>query len=495
MKPLAAREGGTPAGAISIGDALREVGVVETPTGRERAGDVSVAVAAALRASVDWLTDGGSSPRPPRISNHDGVLELTFDSVLSTALAPAADVLESADGNLGPVGDGSGAWRLRAPVMAERDLFLLVEQGALRLALPWHAVVKVRLVPTDGIDGFVSRNGWAVIAPFAEPVEHLPERPIIVVALGLRRAALVADRLVWRMTGAPAEPPNGSPAEGLRRTVRTDSGDVYWLVEPRWVLRDVAPMALPEDATPTATAAQEAPIPRDPIPMPARFEDVAPETRHEPVLDAPRVLEIDSIESLGLHGFESAPAPAPEPEPMPEPIPESPSVLSADWVEPLRFEPEVPPSVPVEAKVVVAPIASPQSPSSEAVVQSPRPERSALVAEDSIIARVFLTRLLEQQGYRVHGVATAIELRSALARGGYSIVFADVELPDGRGVELLRPLAVEAFGAGVPLVALVRDAADSDTARAAGVGHHLRKPYERESLDRLLLRLQQLSGR
>ncbi|MEK7330327.1 MAG: hypothetical protein AAB113_05945, partial [Candidatus Eisenbacteria bacterium] len=40
-----------------------------------------------------------------------------------------------------------------------------------------------------------------------------------------------------------------------------------------------------------------------------------------------------------------------------------------------------------------------------------------------------------------------------------------------------------------PLVALVRDAADETVARAAGVTATLRKPYEREALERVLARL------
>jgi CheY-like chemotaxis protein len=468
------------------------------------------------------------------------VLELTFDSVLSSALGPAADVLESADGSLGPAGDGSGAWVLRAPVATDRDLFLLVEQGRLRLALPWHAVVKVRLVATDGIDGFLARQRWSVLAPFAEPEERLPERPVILVALGLRRAALVADRLIWRMACALVEPPGAPPAEGLRRAVRTDSGESYWMVEPRWVLRDVEPLGLPEPQGSAVSAVVESPIPREPIPLPARHESAGTASEAPGASEAPSELAGEAVESLevDVHEFEVhaaeselvfqlepevhsepesevepepesevEPAPESEVEPAPESevraseAPTSPSVLQADSVEPLLFDapPAVTAAVIDVAEAVAPPAVTAAAPATAIPAadasSSAQPQRSALVAEDSIIARVFLTRLLEQQGYRVHGVATAIELRGALARGGFTIVFADVELPDGRGVELLRPLAVEAFGAGIPLVALVRDAADSDAARSAGVTHHLRKPYEREALDRLLLRLQQVAGR
>lgn len=474
-------------GAVPIGEALSDLLLSDAARAREPGIQVSAAVAAALRAAVDWLTDNGASLRPPRLSNDDGVLELSFDSVTPMALVPAAEVLESADANLGPVGDRSGTWVVRAPLVAEREMFLLVEQGRLRLAVPWHAVVRVRLVATEAIDGFVQRQQLAVIPPFDVPVGPLAERPTILMALGLKRAVLVADRLVWRMAAERVVDPGPAPALGLRRAVRIEGDEPYWVVEPRWALRGAAPIPLPEPAevapAPSEPDLTPAPAPPPPIPLPS------PVRAHAPAVD-----EV---------------APAPEPEPVAEPP--APVVLGAEFVEPYTETLESPRETPMhEPRTAVEPVtggaaaietspASPLAPPVPAAPTAAAPEtpstpgpalRVALVAEDSITARIFLTRLLEQQGFRVQGVTTAAALRAALRDGSFSIVFADIELPDGRGTELLRPLSVEAFGAGTPLVALVRDAADSEAARAAGVVHHLRKPYERESLDRLLLRLE-----
>jgi CheY-like chemotaxis protein len=111
----------------------------------------------------------------------------------------------------------------------------------------------------------------------------------------------------------------------------------------------------------------------------------------------------------------------------------------------------------------------------------------ALIAEDSITARVFLARLLEQKGYVVHSVSTAREMRELLPHGPWNLVCADVELPDARGADLMRDVR-RVLGEASPLIALVRDAADESVARSAGVAATLRKPFERESLDLALER-------
>ena len=98
-------------------------------------------------------------------------------------------------------------------------------------------------------------------------------------------------------------------------------------------------------------------------------------------------------------------------------------------------------------------------------------------------------RLLEQQGFTVDAVGTAAELRARLPLGPWALVCADIELPDAGGEEFLLEVRRSAEAARVPLVALVRDAADETVARAAGVTTTLRKPFERESLERVIRRL------
>lgn len=113
----------------------------------------------------------------------------------------------------------------------------------------------------------------------------------------------------------------------------------------------------------------------------------------------------------------------------------------------------------------------------------------ALVAEDSITARIFLTRMLEQRGLEVEAVDTAAELLLLLPQRSWAVVCVDVDLPDGCGEELLRMVGEVAGKQGPSLVALVRDEEDATAARAAGVSRMLHKPFDLEALTSLLSRL------
>ncbi|MBI1795564.1 MAG: response regulator [Candidatus Eisenbacteria bacterium] len=372
--------------------------------------------AAALRAALDWLLDDGEAARRPLTLASDGaVLEVQCEGISFSGLEQAAKVLGGVDGRLGPSGDRPGVWSLHVAIAAARETFLMFEQDGLALAVPWPGVERVRLMQADAIEAMAQRQGLPVLAPLARDTRRAAEQPVMIVALGLKRACLTADRLVWRMAAEPAPMPGAPPAPGIDRAVRSDDGDVFWVLEPAWLLRDVAAAPLPD-------AARRAPA----RPAPARPTPAA----------------------------EAAPAPAgPRP---PIPFPRAPlRELTEEDVAPIE-----PPAAPVPAP------------------------RQALIAEDSITARIFLTRLLEQQGFVVHGVATARELRELLPHGPWTLVFADVDLPDGHGADLLAEARRHLDGAA--LVALVRDAADEATARAAGVRVTLRKPFERDALERAL---------
>ena len=86
-------------------------------------------------------------------------------------------------------------------------------------------------------------------------------------------------------------------------------------------------------------------------------------------------------------------------------------------------------------------------------------------------------------------------MRLTLTRERWDLVLADVDLPDAPGASGLVGLAPRrADGAGAPIVALVRDREDSALARAAGVQHVLRKPFEHADVDHVLATLG-LAGR
>jgi DNA-binding response OmpR family regulator len=109
----------------------------------------------------------------------------------------------------------------------------------------------------------------------------------------------------------------------------------------------------------------------------------------------------------------------------------------------------------------------------------------ALVAEDSITAAMFLTRLLEASGVRCRTVDTVSALRAALDERRWDLLLVDVDLPDA---EASAGLTV-ARDHGAPVVALVRDRFDEVLARAAGVTDWLRKPFDQEEVQRMVLPL------
>jgi CheY-like chemotaxis protein len=135
-----------------------------------------------------------------------------------------------------------------------------------------------------------------------------------------------------------------------------------------------------------------------------------------------------------------------------------------------------------------APGAHTASPSPPPAMPDSAPRR-VLVAEDSIIARIFLVRLLEQDGYVVDAIGSGHELVHAAGRVPWWVVFADTDLPDAVAGSALGRLAPRrADGTPAPVVALVRDADDVRAAAMAGITHTLAKPYEQDAL-RALLRL------
>jgi CheY-like chemotaxis protein len=171
---------------------------------------------------------------------------------------------------------------------------------------------------------------------------------------------------------------------------------------------------------------------------------------------------------------EAAPAAAADTEPAPEPF-----VAPA----PAAVLEHVPAAV-LEPVVSAPPPAAP--PAIEAEAARPR----ALIAEDSITACIFLERLLQQRGFAVTTVGNARDLRLTLTRERWDLVLVDVDLPDAPGGSGLVGLSPRrAGGAGAEIVALVRDREDSALARAAGVQHVLRKPFEHGDVAHVLTTL------
>jgi CheY-like chemotaxis protein len=252
---------------------------------------------------------------------------------------------------------------------------------------------------------------------------------------------------------------------------------------PAWVEsvpdEGAEPSAFPEERTPEGETPVAGPM--------------APAPHSRPVL---RLIELGppDVEPLG-----GVAAPGIEPHPVREDRPASPPARTGGPPEGAvvpAFEPAGGPAVPAEVAALEArgeipapPVPDAASGAAVGPAVAPPAARRALVAEDSIVAAIFLSRLLEREGFDVVTVAGAAALRREMTRP-WSVVFADVELPDapaGRALIGLEPRAAD--GRPAPVIALVRDADDTALAGAFGVLRTLRKPFEAERLAGLLVEL------
>ena len=433
-------------------------------------------VAAALRAALDWLTS--DSGRPLALRAEDSVLEVSCEHIDFAALTPATEVLAAVGANLGPGAGPTGTWTVRAPLHTGHGVYLMLVHGGVPIAIPWHAVLRLHMAGAAESAERESLGDWSVLKGLigADP-RPVGDVPLVLIGHGRKRAWLVADRLVWRLQADPVAPTERSPADGLVTMVETDEGERYWLADPEWILRSVEAPALARSAPRPAPEPVPEPV-RRPAPGPdpsrrgAELHAPLPEAPTPPVPVRPEphlwLLTPEDVERIDTGNVER---------------------IEAEGGEPVAPAPR--PSVPERA-----PAASPAAPAqavrtpSAPVIAPPgrRPVPNALVAEDSITARIFLARLLTRSGFDVSTVDTAAALRAELERRPWSLVCVDIELPDEAGTAFLAGLASR-HAANTPFVALVRDAEDRAAARRAGFERMLRKPFDHQELEQVLGRL------
>jgi DNA-binding response OmpR family regulator len=116
-----------------------------------------------------------------------------------------------------------------------------------------------------------------------------------------------------------------------------------------------------------------------------------------------------------------------------------------------------------------------------------RSGRRALIVDDSLIARLTLGRVLENEGWSVEWVERAADMWEALRESEWHALFVDVSLPDASGRPHLQ--ALTGVSRSFEIIALTREPAEDRLARASGVRLVLRKPFDPDYLEQFIRRL------
>ena len=472
---LASQEWAEPAPGASAAEAVQSLSElltdfeVDDPGSLARA-VVTLPVAAALRAALDWIAAEWTTHADPRWSHPAAVyggrlhvemgeaaLTLVTRVVHEPGLGPAGAVLALSGGALLPEPDGR--WALRVPLHAARPAFLLVRQGELSLAVPWHAVARLRIVD-DAARTVMTEPSLPLWSRLARPEG---ERPAALLALGLTRAWLHLDQVVWRVFARPepAEPDALVPGGG--EVVRPEEGGAFRVVSVEETLRGVPPLYAPPARARAHAASPSAPAGSGDEAAAAPAADVA--------LPAPAAVS-------------EAPSVAP---PAPPAVPEAPApvaVLGPEFVRPIGRTPSAAAAPPSLAET--PPIAAPKAPIDAAAVAAPEPRR-ALIVDDSLVSRIEIGRVLERRGWVVEWVENAAGMWAMLEAGPWSAVFVDVFLPDASGRAHLEALVERGRSAAgrCELVALTRDRDEERLANGTGIERVLRKPFAPGAVERV----------
>jgi len=123
-----------------------------------------------------------------------------------------------------------------------------------------------------------------------------------------------------------------------------------------------------------------------------------------------------------------------------------------------------------------------------------RTRRHVLVVDDSGPARLLIRQALEEWARRTGRKIEVVEAENGfealreLPRAPFELVLTDVNMPVLSGLELVRMIRSRPEQAGLPVVAVSteRDAEDAARARKAGADGYLGKPFDAETLDRVL---------
>ena len=111
-----------------------------------------------------------------------------------------------------------------------------------------------------------------------------------------------------------------------------------------------------------------------------------------------------------------------------------------------------------------------------------------LLAEDNAVVQTATRRLLAKLGYTIDVASTGRQAIDAIERGGYDLVFMDVQMPDVDGIEAMREIA-RRWPSGRPAVialSAVETEAERQACLDAGMSDFLLKPVREATLSATL---------
>ena len=113
-------------------------------------------------------------------------------------------------------------------------------------------------------------------------------------------------------------------------------------------------------------------------------------------------------------------------------------------------------------------------------------EHSVLVVEDEVDLVNTYDRLLRRQGCRIVAARTRKDGLAALEGGRFALVIADIRLPDGDGLDLVRAARARVDAPPVIVVTGFASAQSRQQALEAGATAYLAKPFSTLALSSLI---------
>ena len=113
-------------------------------------------------------------------------------------------------------------------------------------------------------------------------------------------------------------------------------------------------------------------------------------------------------------------------------------------------------------------------------------DMTVLVVEDETDLAVSYARLLRRQGYRVTCAGSREAALQLIAEEPVRLVIADLRLPDGDGLDIVRAARALLKPPPVLVATVFASRASRQAALAAGAGAFLVKPFDAETFNRVV---------